>query len=179
MAALDSTTSADWVLTQNETSAIDEALLQAKQKSLKVAFNPAPMNEAVKALPKEYIDLLIVNQVEASEFAGTHELAKIEAFFAQQWSHAEVIITLGKFGVVMLKNGQRIEVPAFSVEALDTTAAGDTFIGYFLAAYAQHTDAKQALTRACAASALAVMVEGAAQSIPEQEAVNRFLAKHS
>ena len=179
MAALDSTTSADWVLTQNETSAIDEALRLAKQKGLKVAFNPAPMNEMVKALPKECIDLLIVNQVEASEFAGTEELAKIEAFFEQQWAHAEVIITLGKCGVVMLKSGQRIEVPAFSVEALDTTAAGDTFIGYFLAAYAQHTDAKQALTRACAASALAVMAQGAAQSIPEQEAVNRFLAKQS
>jgi len=179
MAALDSTKSADWVLTQNETSAIDETLTQAKENGLKVAFNPAPMTDAVKALPKECIDLLIVNEVEASEFAETSELTQIEAFFHQQWPHAEVIITLGKSGVVMLKNGQRIEVPAFVVEAVDTTAAGDTFIGYFLAAYADHADAKKALTRACAASALAVMVEGAAQSIPEQDTVNRFLAKHS
>lgn len=179
MAALDSTKSADWVLTQNETSAIDEALKQAKEKGLKVAFNPAPMTASVKELPKECIDLLIVNEVEASEFAETDELSQIEAFFHQHWAHAEVIITLGKAGVVMLKKGQRIEVPAFVVEAVDTTAAGDTFIGYFLAAYADHTDAKQSLTRACAASALAVTVEGAAQSIPEQDTVNRFLAKHS
>lgn len=179
MAALDSTKSADWVLTQNETSAIDEALKQAKEKGLKVAFNPAPMTASVKELPKECIDLLIVNEVEASEFAETDELSQIETFFHQHWAHAEVIITLGKAGVVMLKKGQRIEVPAFVVEAVDTTAAGDTFIGYFLAAYADHSDAKQALTRACAASALAVTVEGAAQSIPEQDTVNRFLAKHS
>ena len=179
MAALDQAKSADWVLTQNETSAIESVLLQAKEHGLKVAFNPAPMNESVKALPKTCIDLLIVNEVEAAEFANTTDLNEIESFFQQHWSHAEVIITLGKAGVIMLKNEQRIEVPAFVVEAVDTTAAGDTFIGYFLAAYVDHTDAKQALTRACAASALAVTVEGAAQSIPEQDAVNRFLAKNT
>ncbi|WP_100643122.1 ribokinase [Alteromonas facilis] len=179
MAALDSVKSTDWVLTQNETSAIEDALQQAKEKGLKVAFNPAPMTESVKSLPLNCIDLLIVNEVEAAEFAGTSDMAEMEAYFHEHWQHGEVIITLGKQGVVMLRKGQKIEVPAFVVDAIDTTAAGDTFIGYFLAAYAGHSDAKQALTRGCAASALAVTVEGAAQSIPDVEKVNRFLAKHS
>ena len=77
----------------------------------------------------------------------------------------------------ILKKDKTINVPAFEVEAVDTTAAGDTFIGYFLSAYSTHTDSKTALTRACAASALAVMQVGAAQSIPSIEDVNRFLAK--
>jgi ribokinase len=77
----------------------------------------------------------------------------------------------------MLKKDKTIDVPAFAVEAVDTTAAGDTFIGYFLSAYSKHTDSKIALRRACAASALAVMKIGAAQSIPNEEDVNRFLAK--
>ena len=178
MAALDSTSSADWVLTQNETSAIEDILTQAKESGLKVAFNPAPMTDSVKALPSQCVDLLIVNEVEAAELANSEEMAQIEAYFRTHWSHAEVIITLGKAGVVMLCNDQRLEVPAFVVDAVDTTAAGDTFIGYFLAAYTQHVDSTTALTRGCAASALAVTVEGAAQSIPTQDEVNRFLSKN-
>ena len=79
----------------------------------------------------------------------------------------------------MLKGSETITVDAFKVDAVDTTAAGDTFIGYFLSAYSNHTDAKQALKRGCAASAIAVTREGAAQSIPSKKEVDRFLAKRS
>ena len=177
--ALDDVKSSDWVLTQNETSCIDQVLIQAKEKGLKVAFNPAPMTESVKQLPHDCIDLLIVNEVEAEEISGYKELDAIEAYFRQAWPHAEVLITLGKAGVRMLKQDKTIDVPAFLVDAVDTTAAGDTFIGYFLSAYSEHADAKNALIRACAASALAVMEVGAAQSIPNENDVNRFLAKQS
>lgn len=175
--ALDGAKSSDWVLTQNETSAIDQVLLQAKEKGLKVAFNPAPMTESVKHLPLHCIDLLIVNEVEAEEISGHHNLEQVEAYFRKDWPQTEVLITLGKAGVRMLKKEKTIDVPAFEVTAVDTTAAGDTFIGYFLSAYAAHSDAKTALIRACAASALAVTKSGAAQSIPTIDEVNRFLAK--
>lgn len=177
MHALDAAKSSDWVLTQNETSGIAQVLLQAKEKGLKVAFNPAPMTESVKHLPHQCIDLLIVNEVEAEEISGHENLDKIEAYFRQEWPHAEVLITLGKAGVRMLKKDKTIDVPAFEVTAVDTTAAGDTFIGFFLSAYSDHSDSKTALLRACAASALAVTKAGAAQSIPTKEEVNRFLAK--
>ena len=177
MDALDTVKPEDWVLTQNETNNIDQVLAQAKAKGLRVAFNPAPMTESVKHLPHECIDLLIVNEVEAEELSGRKDLDKIEAYFREDWPHAEVLITLGKVGVRMLKKDKTIDVPAFEVDAVDTTAAGDTFIGYFLSAYSNHTDSKTALIRACAASALAVMKLGAAQSIPNEEDVNRFLAK--
>jgi ribokinase len=177
MYALDTVKPADWVLTQNETNNIDQVLAQAKAKGLRVAFNPAPMTESVKHLPHECIDLLIVNEVEAEELSGRKDLNKIEAYFREDWPQAEVLITLGKAGVRMLKKDKTIDVPAFEVDAVDTTAAGDTFIGYFLSAYSNHTDSKTALIRACAASALAVMKLGAAQSIPNKEDVNRFLAK--
>jgi len=177
MRALDDAKPADWVLTQNETSAIDQVLIQAKEKGLKVAFNPAPMTESVKHLPHDCIDLLIVNEVEAQEISGRHDLDKMEAYFRQDWPQTEVLITLGKAGVRMLKTERTIDVPAFEVEAIDTTAAGDTFIGFFLSAYANHGEASAAMLRACAASAIAVMQVGAAQSIPDEEQVNRFLAK--
>ncbi|MCW8107105.1 ribokinase [Alteromonas ponticola] len=177
--ALDDAKSSDWVLMQNETSCIKEAMQQAKKKGLKVAFNPAPMSESVKALPYNCIDLLIVNETEAAAITGESEIDAILNHFTEKWGHARVIVTLGKVGVVMLQKGERTEVKAFSVEAIDTTAAGDCFIGYFLSAFASHADARQALIRGCAASAIAVTREGAAQSIPEEKEVDRFLAKHS
>ena len=178
--ALSDTTSADWVLTQNETSSIADILSQAKEKGLKVAFNPAPMSESVKSLPLECVDLLIVNETEAAAITGKDEFEDIISWFKENWKHGEVILTMGKDGVMMLRmSGDIIKVDAFTVDAVDTTAAGDCFIGYFLSAYSNHTDAKQALVRGCAASAIAVTREGAAQSIPQQKEVDRFLAKHA
>lgn len=179
MQALDDAKPSDWVLTQNETSSIEDVLHQAKEKQLKVAFNPAPMSESVKQLPLECVDLLIVNETEAAAITDKESLEDIVAVFKSQWSHCEVIITLGKAGVIMLRENEDVEVKAFSVDAVDTTAAGDTFIGYFLSEYSNHADAKKALRRGCAASAIAVTREGAAQSIPSQKEVDRFLAKHT
>ncbi|MGJ8679847.1 ribokinase [Paraglaciecola sp.] len=179
MHALDGAKPSDWILTQNETSNVEEVLTQAKAKGLNVAFNPAPMTEAVKALPHECINLLIVNEVEAEEISGQKTLDETESYFRQHWPNCEVLITMGKAGVRMLKQDKTIDVPAFEVDAVDTTAAGDTFIGYFLSAYSGHSDAKTALIKACAASALAVTKEGAAQSIPTDQEVDRFLAKQS
>lgn len=176
--ALDGAKSSDWVLTQNETNCVEQVLLQAKHQGLKVAFNPAPMTDSVQQLPNHCIDLLIVNEVEAHAISGQQDLEQMTEYFQQQWPTAEVLITMGKAGVRMLKKDQIIDVPAFSVDAVDTTAAGDTFIGYFLAAYSDHSDGVTALRRACAASALAVTKAGAAQSIPSAEEVDRFLAKH-
>lgn len=177
--ALLDTGSSDWVLTQNETSCIDEVLRQAREKGLKVAFNPAPMSDNVHELPLDCVDLLIVNETEAAAITGQSSLDEIVSCFQEKWQHAEVLITLGKEGVMMIRKDEVEKVPAFKVEAVDTTAAGDTFIGYFLSAYSNHTDARQALKRGCAASALAVTRQGAAQSIPSQQEVDRFLAKQA
>ncbi|GAA0859066.1 ribokinase [Aliiglaciecola litoralis] len=176
--ALDDAAATDWVLTQNETSGIEEVLKQAKEKGLKVAFNPAPMTESVKQLPHDCIDLLIVNEVEASEIAGVTDIDEIENYFRRDWPHAEVLITLGKHGVRMLLAEETVDVPAFVVETVDTTAAGDTFIGYFLSAYSKRQKARDALTRACAASAIAVTRCGAAQSIPNADEVDHFLSQN-
>lgn len=177
--ALDGASPNDWVLTQNETSGIEEVLRQAKDKGLQVAFNPAPMTDSVKDLPFECIDLLIVNEVEAAELSGAKNIDDTESYFRKSWPHAEVIITLGKKGVRMLREDETLNVQAFEVEAIDTTAAGDTFIGYFLSAYNQKQNCADALRRGCAASALAVTKAGAAQSIPSIEEVDQFLSQQN
>ncbi len=168
----------DWMLTQNETNCIAETMQLAKSNGLKIAFNPAPMTDAVKQLPLELVDLFIVNEVEAEGIAGSCDINDIEAYFTEHFKHSEVIITLGKAGVIMLRDSGKITIPAFQVDVVDTTAAGDTFIGYFLASYMQDNDAEKALTNACAASAIAVTRFGAAPSIPVAEEVQVFLNKH-
>jgi ribokinase len=179
--ALADASSKDWVLLQNETSGTAEVLAQAKAKGLKVAFNPAPMTQDIKSLNFAHIDLLIVNEVEAAELSECAEMVDIEAFFHTHFAHAEVIITQGQQGAKLIckqaDNTPDINVSAFVVDAVDTTAAGDTFIGYFIAHYQQHQQANAALRFACAASALAVTKAGAAQSIPQYADVVAFLAQ--
>ncbi|MBO1256461.1 ribokinase [Alteromonas sp. 5E99-2] len=175
--ALSTSSEQDWVLLQNETNALAEIITTAKQKGLSVAFNPAPMTESVKDLPFDQIDLLIVNEVEAQMLTGESELSDIIDYFNQKHSAQDVIITLGKKGVCMLNGGNTTRVDAFRVNATDTTAAGDTFIGFFLASYINSTASEKALVNACAASAISVTQSGAAQSIPTQQDVEYFLQK--
>lgn len=178
-AALDEANEGDWILTQNETSSISEAIEQAKAKGLKIAFNPAPMTESVKSLPLDKVDLLIVNEVEAEALSGQSSLADIEHYFRTVLPNTEVILTLGSKGAKLLTASKSVFAEAFKVEAIDTTAAGDTFIGFFLSAYVQGIEPEQCIRRACAASAIAVTRFGAAQSIPSVEEVDAFLQEHS
>ena len=81
------------------------------------------------------------------------------------------VLTLGKRGCIYQEGEDRIAQTAFLVKAVDTTAAGDTFMGYFAAGVAEDMPKKEVLRIACAASALAVSKEGASPSIPQKEAV--------
>lgn len=175
--ALDSASPGDWVLMQNETNAIAEIIEQANEQKLKVAFNPAPMTESVKSLPLHKIDLLIVNEVEAEALTGTNELEAMEGWFKQELPDTAVIITLGANGAKLITSSGNTSAEAFAVQAVDTTAAGDTFIGYFLAGYMQESEPAQCIRKACAASAVAVTRVGAAQSIPTLDEVDAFLAE--
>ncbi len=168
----------DWVLLQNETTGTKAVLEQAKAKGLKVAFNPAPMTADIHDLDMRLIDLLIVNEIEAAELAGSEHYDDIVMFIEERFTHGSVLLTLGKQGVEWFSRGDHIAYPAFSVDAVDTTAAGDTFIGFFLAHYQIHQQPQLAIRHACAASAIAVTRVGAAPSIPTHDEVLQFLAEH-
>lgn len=173
--ALSEATEKDWVLLQNETNCLSEIIHQAKAKGLQVAFNPAPMAESVKQLPLKQIDLLIVNEVECEMLTGKSDLNDMISFFNTHHPKQAVLITLGKKGVTLLHTNECLSVDAFVVDAKDTTAAGDTFIGYFLSSYSNGDSAATSLQRACAASAISVTRSGAAQSIPNSDEVDQFL----
>lgn len=165
----------DWVLLQNETNDIDTVIQEAHKRNLNIAFNPAPMTESVKQLPLNKLTLLVVNEVEAEQLTGESDVEAIKRSLKSDYPKTKILLTLGKAGVWFVEGNTEEFCPAFKVKAVDTTAAGDTYIGFFLAAYQSNMTVVDALKYACAASALAVMKAGAAASIPSVDEVTAFL----
>lgn len=172
----------DWVLLQNETAHVDYAIDRAKELGLKVALNPSPMDERMRALALDAIDLLIVNELEAMGLAGVPDdtdAREAAACLRAEHPGTEVMLTLGSEGCCFFGTDAELSLPAFSVKAVDTTGAGDTFCGYFLAGIANGDPVERVLQRATAASALAVTKRGAAPSIPVRKDVDAFMRARS
>lgn len=149
----------------------------ARAAGVKVVLNAAPAQH----LGPEFlaaIDILIVNEGELAVVAG-HEGAIEEALARIQVPC--VVVTLGSHGSlarVQTPNGaQTIRQAAFPITPIDTTGAGDTFVGSFVAALSQGAPLQEALKTASAASALACLTPGAQSSIPTRAQVQEFLAK--
>lgn len=161
----------DWLLLQNEISAMPDILQVAAQRGLSVAFNPAPMTAAVHDYPLDDVSLFIVNRTEGAALAGVETAETAEAIMGElqsRYARAAILLTLGGDGSFYAHGGERIRTPAQSVEAVDTTAAGDTFIGYFLAELVAGESTAQSLALASRAAALCVTRPGAAVSIPRR-----------
>jgi len=163
----------DWFLAQNETNLLAEGMAAARAAGLKIAFVPAPFDaaSAVPLLP--LVDLLSLNAVEFDQLCaalgGAEHLPKTLA----------LLITRGAEGAEYLEGGRRIAQPAFRVEPVDTTGAGDTFMGYFLALRDGGAGVEEALRHASAAAALQVTRLGAAGAIPSLAEVKTFLESRS
>ena len=175
---LDAARPGDWLLAQNETNALPQVLEQAAERGLRVAFNPAPMAAEVLELPLERCTLLFVNRGEAAWLAGVDEDATPEALLdglARRLPDTETVLTLGGDGAWFQSGAERHFQPALPVAPRDTTAAGDTFIGYYMTALQEGQDVTDCLRLAATAAAQGVQVEGAAESIPARVAVERAL----
>ena len=171
----------DRVLLQNEVNLVPEIMRRAKEKGLRVVFNPSPMPEHPEEMPLACVSLFMVNEIEAAQLAGTAADAPYEdtlTALRKKYPHAAVVMTVGADGVLYDGNGERLRLPAFKVQAVDTTAAGDTFCGYFLAAVCAGKPTETALREASAAAAVAVSRAGAAPSVPTADEVREFLRRH-
>lgn len=162
----------DWLLLQNETNLVPFAARAARAAGLKVAYAAAPFEPLAAAELVEHADLLAVNEVEAAQLASHlgREMSDLPV--------AEVLVTRGARGAV-LHGATPLEVAAFPVEPVDTTGAGDTFFGYFLAGLDTGAPADAALRRASAASAIQITRPGAADAIPSGAEVDAFLAERT
>ena len=161
---LDTAQPDDWVLLQNEVNLVSEIICRAHEKGLRVVFNPSPVPENTEKLPLACVSLFMVNEIEAAQLAGTDANADFEdtlTALRAKYPNASVVMTVGADGVLYDGEEGRFQLPAFKVKAVDTTAAGDTFCGYFLAAVSAGKSVQTALQEASAASALAVSRTGA------------------
>lgn len=156
----------DWLLVQNETSAVPELIREAKKREVTVVYNPAPMSKAVHDYPLELVDLMVLNQTEAVELSGEEDEEAALAVLVRRYPGTEFVLTLGEKGCRYRHGDTEFAIPAERVEAVDTTAAGDCFVGYLVAALAEGQDRPSALTLATRAAALTVQRPGAADSIP-------------
>lgn len=161
---------ADWVLLQNETNAITSIIERAHAAGKKVVFNPAPCRAELAQLPLHKLHTLIVNEIEAQQLSGEHQLEAALNKLATLCPN--IILTLGGDGVRYIGEAGAQFVAAKKVEVVDTTAAGDTFIGYYLASMAQGMDVRAALERASAAAAITVTRLGAVSAIPFAHEIN-------
>ncbi|HDP0348332.1 TPA: bifunctional hydroxymethylpyrimidine kinase/phosphomethylpyrimidine kinase [Salmonella enterica subsp. enterica serovar Concord] len=171
---------ADALLMQLE-SPLESVLAAAKiahQHHTTVALNPAPARE----LPDELlalVDIITPNETEAEKLTGVRVENDDDAAKAAQVLHDKgirtVLITLGSRGVWASVDGEGRRVPGFSVEAVDTIAAGDTFNGAFITAILEETPLPEAIRFAHAAAAIAVTRKGAQPSVPWREEIEAFL----
>ena len=161
---------ADIVVLQLETpmATVVHAIKLARSLGKTVVLNPAPA-ASLPAGVLELVDYLIPNEIEAAMLAGVSpDGADVQALAAalQKLGSDNVIITLGSKGVHAALYGGDFTFPAEVVQAVDTTAAGDTFIGGFVAGLASGMDEAEAIQQGQRAAAWSVTKPGAQTSIP-------------
>jgi len=165
----------DILLTQNEISHLPYLLEQAYKKGMHTVFNPSPYHPELQSLPLQQVRWLILNETEATGFFNTVEACIIQKYLQQNCPELRIVLTLGKKGSVYLDSGKILSQPAYQVNCLDTTAAGDTFTGYFIAQITAGSTPETALRIAAAASAIAVSRMGASSSIPMYDEVQEAI----
>ena len=163
----------DYLLLQNEISAVPGILKLGAERQMRIVFNPAPMQSEVLSYPMECVDLFIVNKIEGKELTGRDEPERILSAMQALFPKAEIVLTAGEDGAFYSSADETLRVPAEKVKPVDTTAAGDTFIGFFLADLINGENAETALRTACKAAALCVTKPGAADSIPFRSELKR------
>ena len=167
----------DILLLQNEVNLLPYIVDKAFEKGMQIALNPSPFNEKLEAVDMKKISIFLLNEVEGFQLTGHTETEAILAELRRLFPHARILLTLGKDGAVYADETQTLFQPIFPVKAVDTTAAGDTFTGYFLAGLTQGLPIAEVLRISAKASSIAVSRPGAVPSIPYRSEVMAALAE--
>jgi ribokinase len=175
---------ASLVLTQLESPipTLESLAELCEREKVPLMLDPAPACH-LSADVLRRVTWITPNETEAQYLAGTHESPSSEAEWRelaeklQAMGPKNVLLKLGEQGAYLAtQDGARVAVPAYPVNAVDTTAAGDAFNGAFAVALARGNDALKAAQFATAASAISVTRHGAQPSMPTQAEVEAFLA---
>lgn len=160
----------DILVLQNEISNIPYLVKKGKEKGMKIFFNPSPFNDVIKEIDLNDIYCIILNETEAENFGYDNFTVEIK----ERYPHLRVVLTLGADGSVYQYKDEYIRQNAYKVDAVDTTAAGDTFTGYFISK-AVKANIAEAMNYASAAAGIAASRNGAAPSIPNYKEVEKII----
>lgn len=161
----------DILLLQNEVNDIAYIVDKAYEKGLTIALNPSPYNEKLNAVDMSKISIFLLNEVEGEQVTGKKEPDEIIKSLLEHFPEARIVLTLGGDGAVYADKYTKLTQPVFKVDAVDTTAAGDTFTGYFLAGLIEDMPVADILRMSAKASSIAVTRKGAIPSIPYRNEV--------
>lgn len=170
-AALAHFSGGDYLLLQNEINALPYLFARAAEKGMRIVFNPSPITPEILGYPLEKVALFVLNRIEGEALSGETEPERILRTLHGKYPQSNVLLTLGGAGSVYFDGREMLRQPAYPVQAVDTTAAGDTFTGYFVAAVAAGKSIPRALETAAKAAAIACTRPGAAASIPNLKEV--------
>ena len=161
----------DVVVLQNEINNVPYIIDRCYEKEMKIFFNAAPYDESIQNYPIEKVTWLVVNEIESAALSGEENYEKMLQVLKQKYPHTNILFTMGKDGSRVLTNNEDVKVEAMKVNAIDTTGAGDTYIGYFVKGILEGFSLVESANLATKASAIAVTRFGAVDSIPSYDEV--------
>lgn len=161
----------DLLLVQNEISALPHIIRRAREIGMEIWLNPSPMDAGALACDLSAVSVFLVNEVEGEQLTGTTDPEEILNRMTARYPNAATVLTLGSAGAWYARGEARAFCPAETVQAVDTTAAGDTFTGYLIRGVLDGLAPQDALRLAAKASAIAVSRPGASPSIPKYEEI--------
>ena len=165
----------DFIIIQNEISNLLYLIKSAKEKGLNIILNPSPFDDTIKQIDLSDLYCLILNEVEATQFFDTDTPTEFLDKVKKEYPNLKVMLTLGKKGCEYHYKDCIEKFGIFDVKVVDTTAAGDTFTGYFVSGIYNNNPIPDILRKASAASSIAVSKKGASSSIPTFVEVEEFL----
>lgn len=161
----------DYLILQNEINLVGEMIEKAFRKGMNIVLNPSPMDEKILQLPLDKVTYFLLNEVEGAAITGEPQPEKILDSLKMRFPQAKIVLTLGGSGSVYMDNKEKIFQNIYRVNVVDTTAAGDTFTGFFIGSLLRGQTPAQALDIAARASAIAVSRKGASPSVPTWDEV--------
>lgn len=165
----------DILLLQNEVNMIDVLIDQAKKKGMKIVMNPSPYDDNVRRCDLRKVDLFFLNEIEGEQLTGKSNFEDMLAVMRERYPMAGVVLTVGEKGAYYSDSNGYVRQEVKKTKVVDTTAAGDTFTGFFLKAILEGKDKKTALLWAVLAAGLAVSRKGAASSIPTEKEIRLLI----
>ena len=158
----------DILLLQNEISNLSFIVDEAFAKGIRIVLNPSPINESIFECDLKKISYLILNEIEAADILSVEYKSKDDLIekLTKSFPDTGLVLTLGEEGSVYVDKNCKIYQGIYPTEVVDTTAAGDTFTGYFIAGLVEGMDIKSALRQASKAASITVSKKGASPSIP-------------